>query len=115
MARSIAMATVAGLFLFALATGASAQMGGGRGSPTMGAGSSTTVNCAVRSVNTGSSSFTCGGGARGSQPFRVSSTTVFQLGAAGSSFGQLRAGMSVRVEYHNSDAGSVADLVVAAP
>lgn len=113
MNGSIATAVITGLFLFSLETGASAQMGGGRTSPSTSSSTmstESTVTCTVSSVDTASSSFVCGTNRHDSHTYQVTSSTAF----SGTSLAQLAAGMSVQVQYHMSGTTAVADSVTAA-
>lgn len=49
-----------------------------------------------------------------SKPFRVTSSTVFELGSVGSSFPALKPGMTVQIVYHRSGATLVSGTTLVA-
>ena len=122
MKRAIAAMALTSAFVLSLPTCVSAQDTDGKPQPssvTMTRLSSTT-NCTVGTVDSELRTFTCRS-EQSSHSYRVSSSTVFQVGGAEPSFGALKSGMTVRVQYHSSGttlvAGTalVADTVTAAP
>ena len=120
MNRSIASAALICGFLLAVPTIACAQLGGGKGgaksatAPMLGSSPSLPVSCKVDAVDAKAFQFSCTG-QQGSQTYQVYSTTVFQLGTAGSSFYDLKTGMAVQVQTHISGTTIVADSVATSP
>jgi hypothetical protein len=119
--RSISAAVIGSILVLALASSASAQLGGGKGSPGRASaaphlGASPppppppSMTCVVGTIELSGREFNCG-----SQSFRVFSTTSFQLGSAGSGFSSLQSGMNVQVRYHGATDEAVADSVTSTP
>jgi len=103
------------LFAVCAASGALAQLGGGKGGPSesapaVGASPSTKVACTVTGVNTSAFTFDCQGATK-SWTCNVYSTTVFALGSAGATFYDLKVGTNVNVAFHKVGTLFAADNV----
>jgi hypothetical protein len=116
MSNSIKWAAMAAISLLVLSTGASAQLGSGKGrmdsAPMLGA--SPPIDCTVNSINAASYSFDCVSDI-GHTVFNVFSSTQFSLGGSADTFFTLATGMKVEVIYHNSGSVLVTESVSAKP
>ena len=111
MKNSVRVACLACVASLALNSGASAQLGGGKGGP-MSRTAAQIVACTVDAINDSALTFDCAtSGAKAT--YNVYSTTVFQLGAAGNTFSGLKVGAAVQVTYTDSGTALVADTVTA--